>query len=667
MAVCKVKKLELIGHAQCRDEILRTLRELGSVHISDIRELVPDSEPKPPDFLKTSLSQTQSKLDQVVHCSRFLDRFISKPSLIENLLTGKLVFTGREVENCLATFDLEDLYEACDSIERELITNESQMERNESLIVDVAHWLDLDWPLESIQDTATTRITLGICEARAFNAMTEELSEVSSLYHIEIVERSRASVSMVMMYPTSLDDSIGSVLRKHGWRPVEFRELTGKPADIVLRLREEIGELQERNRHLREHVRTELARMRNNLFLLYDHYSQELKTLEMQHNLLFTSHTFFVSGWVGESHAGILRKRLDETTTEFDIKFSDPSPDDRIPIRLENPRLIQPFTLITEMYGHPQYREFDPTPLFAPFFVLFFAICLGDAGYGLILALGSYLALKKFKIYGGARKLLQILFIGGLANIVIGLLTGGIFTMEPDKLPGIFKIFSVFTPTEQVVLFLYIAFALGVIQVLFGLGVKLAHNLRQGNPVGAALDQGLWILFLIALVPLVYRYIFGGAMSENVISPAAKSAMILGVALVLTQGRNTKSVALRPLMGLLKLYDTMGYFSDVLSYARLMALGLATAFLGMAFNQMAEMSMGIPYGIGYVAAILILIFSHLFNLAINCLGAFVHSLRLQYLEFFSKFFIGGGEPFIPFAETREYTVIQSGLKEAQQE
>jgi V/A-type H+-transporting ATPase subunit I len=444
---------------------------------------------------------------------------------------------------------------------------------------------------------------------------------------------------------------------------VRFAGLEGTPNEIITKLREQCSALRERNGHLREHITGELVPLHDKLLLLCDHYSQEVQALKVQHNFLFTSHTFFVSGYVLADQEENLRKRLDESARVVDIKLSEPGPDDRVPIHLENNKLVRPFSLITELYGRPQYTEFDPTPLLAPFFVLFFAVCLGDAGYGLILAVGSYIALKKFQIYGGARKLLQILFLGGLANIVVGLLTGAIFGIESGNLPGLLRVLVLFSPTEQVMPFLYIAFALGLIQVLFGLSIKMAHNIRHGKTTSALLDQGLWMLFLMALAPIVYKHIFGGEVSEGINSLALTSSKILVVALIFTQGRDTKIIVLRPIVGLLRLYDTVGYFSDVLSYARLMALGLATAYLAIAFNVMAELSLQIPFGIGYVLATFILVFSHMFNLLVNCLGAFVHSLRLQYLEFFSKFFIGGGKAFVPFIEERQHTIVQPYLNE----
>lgn len=658
MAVSKVKKLELVAYAQCRDEILKTLRGLGSVHISDVRELLSDTDVEAPAFLERSIGQIESKLAQVRFCSEFVEKFISKPSIAETLFKTKPVFTEQELEDCLANFELDRFHEQCAQFEKEMADNESLIEKNEALAQDVAYWSDMDHPFELIRDTATTRVTLGICEARAYNPMLDELSEATPLVHAEIVERSRTAVSMLVIYHNSVEDSVTSILRQHGCRAVTFPDLTGAPAEVLEELREKNRNLLERNRDIREKIIKELVPSREKLLLLYDHYAQDLRAGKIQHNFLFTSRTFLVSGWVVASREDELRKRLNDVTRVVEVRCSDPGPDDRVPILLDNNSMTRPFSLITELYGRPQYSEFDPTPFLAPFFVLFFAVCLGDAGYGLILAIGSFIALKKFQIQGGARRLVQILFAGGIANIVIGLLTGGIFTIPVAQLPGILKIFMVFSPTEQVLMFLYVAFGLGVIQVLFGIGVKMAHNFRQGNIAAGIMDQGLWLLFLTALVPLVYAGLFGGEVRETVISYAAASAKVLAVALVLTQGRHVKFILLRPVMGALKLYDTMGYFGDVLSYARLMALGLATAYLGMAFNDMAKMVLDVPYGIGYVLAALLLIFSHLFNLVINCLGAFIHSLRLQYLEFFSKFFIGGGRPFTAFAEEREHTIVQ---------
>jgi V/A-type H+-transporting ATPase subunit I len=251
---------------------------------------------------------------------------------------------------------------------------------------------------------------------------------------------------------------------------------------------------------------------------------------------------------------------------------------------------------------------------------------------------------------------------GGLTSFVVGILTGSVFAIPMEKLPPFFHHMVIFEPTRQVLQFLYLTFMIGLFQIIFGLCIKIAKDLHDGDVPAAIFDELLWIFVLISAAPLVYKYLFGGVVSDRLLSIAQTAFIILIGPLALGRGRKSKLVFV-PLMGTLNvLRDTLGFFGDTLSYARLMALGLSGAFLAMTINDIASLVLAIPYGIGVVMAIIILVFGHAFNLAISSLGAFVHSLRLQYLEFFSKFFTGGGQPFEPFAEAREYTIVRPEVK-----
>jgi V/A-type H+-transporting ATPase subunit I len=668
MAVSKVRKLELIAHAECREEILATLRSLGAVHISDVREFLPDTEGEYPAFLESSLLQVKDKLARVVYSLLFIERFIQKASFVESLLKTKPVFTMQELRQCLAGFDSDRLYEECNSIEKELAENESQIEKKEALAEDVALWLRLRLPLENIRDTKTTIVSMGICDARACDPIFSEIAEATPLHHFETVGHSQNAVSMVLIYSRSVEDTVSPILRKYGWRPVRFIGLTGTPSEALDRLREQIRELRQRNEELRRRVAHELVPAREKLLLLHDECSEELKSLQAQSNFLFTSRAFLVTGWVLAKQEERMKLRVRQVTHVAEIRCSDPAPGDKVPIFIENAAPVRPFSLITELYGQPQYTEFDPTPLLFPFFVLFFGVCLGDAGYGMVLSLACLAALRKLKLRGGVRKIVQILAWGGASSAVVGLLTGGIFGIDVGKLPEPLQKIMLFNPTADVVLFLYVAFILGLMQVLFGLGVKMARDLRDGDIAAAVVDQGLWMILLILIAPLFYKNLFGGQVPEPVGKAAGYAALAIAVPLAIGRGRGARKVFLWPLRGsFLAFYDGLGFFGDVLSYSRLMALGLTTAFLGMMVNVTAGLLTSVPYGIGYVLAIPVLVFGHGFNLAISCLGAFVHTLRLQYLEFFRKFFIGGGEPFRPFTEERQYTIIRSDVDQAMSE
>ncbi|RJP24190.1 MAG: V-type ATP synthase subunit I [Candidatus Abyssobacteria bacterium SURF_5] len=662
MAVSKVRKLEILAHGEWRDEVLTELRKTAAVHISNVSELYPEWENNLPSFLEISINQAEEKLSTLRHCLDIGMKYLPKRSLPPSLLKSRPIFTPHEADAIVAEFELERFSGECGLLEKELQENENQIARKGLLIEEISLWLPLRWQLERIQDTRCTRISLGICDARTYPAFARELAEASPLHHIEVVEISRSSVSMVLIYAKELEDLYTPIMRKFAWRSVQFSGLTGAPQEIRDRLREQIKELHERNQRIKERIVEEFLPVRNELLLLYDHYLQETHTLKVQRNFLFTQRTFAINGWVLAAEEERLKRRLNELTRDIEVRCSDPGPRDVVPILLKNPPAIKPFSLITELYGRPQYSEFDPTPFLAPFFIFFFGICMGDAGYGIVLTVASLIGLKKLRPKGSARLLLQIIAWGGLATFIVGIFTGGVFAIPSDKLPTFLRSMMIFEPTRQVLQFLYLTFLIGLCQIIFGLILKIAKDIHDRDYFSAVFDEGLWIFVIVAAAPLVYKYLFGGKVSEQALAAAKTTALVFVGPLVLGRGRKSK-IYFMPLMGTLNvLRDTLGFFGDTLSYARLMALGLSGAFLAMTVNDIASLVLPIPYGIGIVMAIFILVFGHTFNIVINALGGFVHSLRLQYLEFFSKFFTGGGRPFEPFAEVREHTVVRSELE-----
>jgi len=348
---------------------------------------------------------------------------------------------------------------------------------------------------------------------------------------------------------------------------------------------------------------------------------------------------------------------LNEKFREVFISFREPAPDEPPPIALENKPVFDPFEFVTTLYGYPNYRELDPTPLLAPFFVLFFAMCLTDAGYGLTLAAISGIAIAKLKPGGGMGKLLKVLFYGGIVTAVVGLVTGGIYGIDYNSLPDWVKSFVIINPLEEPMKMLNISFLIGLVHMLFGMGIRMYSNFKEHNWTDALFDDLAWILFLVVLAPLGYAGILGGKIPSSVAVISKKAALILAAIIFVTGGRKQGNIVKKFFKGLIGFYDVVGYFGDVLSYARLLALGLATSAIAIAINGIAKMVLGLPFYTGYIAALLVLVLGHLFNIAVNTLGAFVHSGRLQYLEFFSKFFSGGGKPFRPFRSERRYSVV----------
>ncbi|MDD5750414.1 MAG: V-type ATPase 116kDa subunit family protein [Candidatus Pacebacteria bacterium] len=320
------------------------------------------------------------------------------------------------------------------------------------------------------------------------------------------------------------------------------------------------------------------------------------------------------------------------------------------PMVLQNHKLMRPFQYVTEIFGMPRSNELDPTPYLSFFFILFFGICLTDAGYGLVLIAATGFALIFLGKALKDNKLIALLFYGGISTLLMGILFGGYFGAPVsflEKWPWLLRLKQI-DPIEDTVLFMIIAFALGYLQVFFAQIVKIISGTKNKNRSMALSGLG-WMFFYLALVLLGATFKW----------PALKtvSYAVLGAAglLVIVVESGGVKIFLKPLVGGIKmLQGLIGTMSDVLSYSRLVALGLATGVIALIVNQIAVLLGGmIPY-VGFLITGLIMIGGHIFNLGINALGAFIHSGRLQFVEFFPKFLEGGGKRFQPIKAELKY-------------
>ena len=326
------------------------------------------------------------------------------------------------------------------------------------------------------------------------------------------------------------------------------------------------------------------------------------------------------------------------------------------PIALENSKNIKPFETITRLYGLPGYRELDPTAYLAGFFFVFFGLCLTDVFYGLFIFFLTAFVLHKYRVPSNVRPLVQLLMFGGLASAIIGIFFGGYFGIASDQIPSWARVVQIFNPLENPLPIFYLSLGLGFVQIMFGIFLKMLTSIKNGCIKDGILDEGPWLLFFAVLVWLgASTAVENFSGSREIALLALYSTIVL---LVVTQGRKEKSVFMQLFKGIIGLYNIVGYFSDVLSYSRLLALGLATSALGFAVNLIAGIVNDmIPY-VGFIFATLILVIGHTFNLAINSLGAFIHSARLQFVEFFGKFMTGGGRGFDPFERKQRYIAFE---------
>jgi V/A-type H+-transporting ATPase subunit I len=374
----------------------------------------------------------------------------------------------------------------------------------------------------------------------------------------------------------------------------------------------------------------EQAKHRDTLNFYNDYLTMERDKKQVVANFARTGKSFILEGWIRAGDVPNLQQKLESACETVSLIAREPESGEVHPVALENKKIFAPFEFVTKLYGLPSPTGLDPTPFLAPFWFVFFGLCMTDAGYGIAIALLASFGLLKVK-GDSVRKLLWVLFAGGLSTVVFGWLLGGWFGVPLFGAPLLFN------PLLDPMPMLTYALILGLLQIFFGMAIQFVRLLKQGRVFDALADVGLWYVLIIGLL----MYIAPG------MAGVAKTMSLIGAAgLVLTQGRTQPTIIKKLFSGVLSLYNITGYLSDVLSYSRLLALGLATGVIAIAINTMAGLLKGSP--IGFVLMIILLIGGHTFNLVINTLGSYIHSSRLQYIEFYNRFYEGGGRNFVPF-------------------
>jgi V/A-type H+/Na+-transporting ATPase subunit I len=656
MAVSRMLKVQLVVHAAVKDEVTAFLREAGVVEITDVsldgfRGGIDEEE-------AGRFARLADKADAAI---RFLDPYVKKLSFAERMRGGPLWTSSAVVEKALSSVDIESVAQRCAGIESSMRKCRDELAWSRDLSRELEPWRPLASPLESLS-TERYGVQFWTVPEKIFDAALAQANEAHPLIQHEVVARSEGRAYAIVIAPLDEAESIAELLKLAGAVRNDFEGLSGTPAGIIERQTNGWAELEAKIARIEEEAR-ELSRVRPELLVLSDHFRERQGLLEIERHFHRTERTFVLEGWMRAIDRRRIEKELSKRWRECELVARPPRDGEDPPIQLENRRSVQPFEFIMTLYGQPRYGEVDPTPLLAPFFVLFFAMCMSDAGYGLVLGAICAFFLFKIKIQGGMRQLLTVLFVGSLFTLFVGVATGGYFGIDAKVLPASLARFVLINPLEEPMKMLNIAFLLGFVHILFGIGVRMAVNFRAGLWTDAVFDDLGWIIFLIALGPLGYAFVLGGAVPAQILFWCGRVALVLAAVLFVAGARKEKNKLVGAFKSLLKFYSVTGYFSDVLSYARLLALGLAAAAIGIAINQIAGMVKGLPFYTGYVAAVVVLILGHAFNLAVNVLGAFVHSARLQYLEFFNKFFTGGGREFRPFRSERRYTVVrETGTK-----
>lgn len=511
-------------------------------------------------------------------------------------------------------------------------------------------WVEYDLPM-ALTETRDCNIHKGVlpadCDTENLSKLLEE--EVGQVV-FKVVRKEKEMQYVALMCPKDLDNQVMEILREEGFAESVFKELNEVPTAAMNRMQAELEEAHEGIKAIADEIAKD-AKLKEKIEEYYDVIFLEAEKQKNKTKLLKTSKTFLLEGWVPERLVEDAKKILDENQCYY--VFRDPLEDEDVPVLMENSKFITPFESVTEMYSLPAYRGFDPTKIFAVFYVVFFGIMLSDAAYGIIMSIACFIILRKYDLEGMAHKLITLFMYCGISTIFWGAMFGGWFG---DIVTVVSKIFFGtevvvkplwFNPMDDPIKLLIFSIALGIVHLFTGMAIKSYMQIKEGKWFDALCDQGFWVITITGICAWL-----GGGMIAPVLVDIGMYMAIAGlVGLLLTGGRHSKGIG-KVIGGLSSVYDITSYLSDILSYSRILALGLATGVIAQVVN-----TMGSIFGGGIIGAILLLIifvFGHTLNIAINALGAYVHTCRLQYVEFFGKFYMDGGEPFEPMGQNTKY-------------
>ncbi len=664
MAIVKMKRLRLLALRPDREELLRRLQHLGCV---EIREPAIDlSDPEWAGLGKPDSAGLEKAKEQSLLLGSALEVLRRYAPAKDGLFTPLPTVTEAELFSDRAYAAGLDAARQVMEAEQALAAKTAEKAKLQTQRASLEPWTPLDVPLEA-EGTAT--VPIHFCSAPLktdFAAMEAAVGQATELAQLIRAGSDRELQYFLLICHHSALGECNEAMRPFGASRVSLRGWTGTAAENAAKLGNRIAALEREAEQCKADIAA-LGGKRGELRRCVDRAAQEISREQNKARLIDTDAAFLLDGWLPADKEGEVGKLLSDFGCAWEIAEPTKEEYPEVPIKLKNNAFTEPFNVITEMYAMPAYDTVDPNPLMAPFFIFFFGFMMNDIGYGLLMVLGTAFFLMKAKPKGSTKNMMTMFFMCGITSIFWGCLTGGLFG---DFLPKLFELTGasasmpgyhdetgafvwfwkpLFTPINDIILVMVGSMIMGVIQVFTGMAVSMEEKFRHGNALDAVTQEIAWWCILIGAALAICGSAVAGMPAA--LGTAGIAVLVLGLVLLLA-GNIVRAKGLGGIVGFGgDLYNGIsGYFSDILSYLRLMALMMAGSIIASVFNTLGAV-------FGLVPFIIVAIVGNALCLVLNLLGCYVHTMRLQCLEFFGRFYQDGGKPFRPLAVETQYVDI----------
>ena len=661
MGVAKLKKAELYYHKSVREEIAAVLQDSG------VCQVIGDPERAArPAEIEARLSESEERLSDVRYLMRTLSgRYRDPIPSMDRLLGERPIVSMANLDRLARETDLAEAAAAVRRKEHEineLKLEAAQINANQALVSSLSFF---PLPLSALTEgTRTVRGVAGTVKAEQFGAFKSALAEFARDTEVFLSGGAAAAreVQAVVLFSRDLGTKVLEACTRNGMSLFDIpASIKGSVQEETAALAAKLAEVEDREGVISDELDALAEKWMPVVQKLSDYWNSLAGRYRAQGESDETDRTLRTLFWVPERDAAQVQKRLEAVSPNVALFLSDPGEGDEPPALLENGRFVRPFNILTTLYSPPLYGGTDPTPCLAPFFFIFFGMCLGDAGYALVmLGVIGWLFKKYRRIPSSVKDFVTLFAFCAVSTFVYGVISGSFFGNFIDSfLPFLVPLknsLMLVDPMTNPMQVLGISLLLGVVHLMFGLLIAAYDNVRAGQYLDAAGDNIAWFLFITGLC--VFGTAAGGLLPESFVLLGKAMAIAGAVVIFLYAGRGKKGILSKALSGFLALYGSTSYLGDILSYSRLLALGFGSAVIGMIINLLGGMSAEIPY-VGWLVAIVVIAGGHVFSILINILGAFVHPLRLQYVEFFGKFYSGGGTSYEPLTHSQEYVEIDN--------